>query len=479
MNSCISFILDQKIIQIDFSKELKLTPTTTVLNYLRSLPNHKGVKEGCAEGDCGACTVVIAERDGKNKIHYRAVNSCLILLPKLHGKWLITVENIKNSDGSLHPVQQAMVEYHGSQCGFCTSGFIMSMFALYKSLLPNTRTVIEDALTGNLCRCTGYQPIIEAAEYALQKRKPDHFSQIEKEIISNLKRIVRESIKIKTERQKYFMPVTVTELLNIKNQNPDSIIINGATDIALRITKKHEPIPSIIDTLQIEELHVIRKSPDHLYCGSAVTLNQLKDVSKDWFPAIYEACSVFGSKQIREMATIGGNLATASPIGDLPPVLAAYNTEVVIVSANDARMIPVDQFICGYRRTSLKNGEIIKGIKIPKPVNESIIKFYKVSKRKDLDISTVSAAFRLTLDKNRKINEIKIIFGGMAEMIKHAEKTEKFLLGKIWTRETIEQAMPILRSEFTPISDARSGKEFRSIAARNLLMKFYDELADT
>ncbi|MEJ2542949.1 MAG: xanthine dehydrogenase small subunit [Calditrichaceae bacterium] len=479
MNSSISFILDEKLVQIDLSKESKLKPTTTVLNYLRSLPNHKGVKEGCAEGDCGACTVVIAELDEKNKLIYRAVNSCLIFLPKLHGKWLITVENIKNPNGSLHPVQQAMVDYHGSQCGFCTPGFIMSMFALYKSNLPHSRAMIDDALTGNLCRCTGYQPIIEAAEYALKNREPDHFSRIEKNIIDRLKNLNQESLKIETDRQKYFMPMTTEELLEIKNQNTDALIINGATDIALRVTKKHELIPSIIDTIQIDELHVIRKSIDHIYFGCAVTLNQLMDVTKEWFPAVYDACSVFGSKQIREMATIGGNLGTASPIGDLAPVLAAYDADVVVLSDTGARTVSVDDFICGYRKTVLKKGEIIKGIKLPKPKKESIIKFYKVSKRKDLDISTVSVAFNLSLDKNNKVRDINMIFGGMAKMTKHAEKTEKFLQGKSWTREIVEQAMSVLGAEFTPISDARSGKEFRRIATKNLLLKFYSESLDT
>ena len=480
MNSNISFILDQQIETIHFGADSKLSPTTTVLNYLRGLPDHKGVKEGCAEGDCGACTVVIADLDEKNQIQYRAVNSCLIFLPKLHGKWLITIEDIKNPDGTLHPVQQAMVDYHGSQCGFCTPGFIMSMFALYKSKLSTSRSVIEDALTGNLCRCTGYQSIIEAAEYAREKKESDHFSQTETEIIKKMQSINQKSIQICTDHQKYFLPVTMKELHEIKKQNPDSILINGATDIALRVTKNHELLPSMIDTIQIEELKIIKESDDHLYCGSAVTLNQLMNVSEECYPAIHEVCSVFGSRQIRELATIGGNIASASPIGDLTPVLFAYRAEVLIVLEQGEHMIPIDQFISGYRKTVLKKNEIVKGIKIPKPANNAVIKVYKVSKRKDLDISTISAAFYFLVDKNNIINKIKIIFGGMAEMTKYAVQTEKFLIGKNWSRETVEEAMPVLKSEFTPISDARSGAQFRSIAARNILLKFWkDSSLDT
>lgn len=475
MNSNISFIFNQQIETIHFSTHSKLTPTTTVLNYLRGLPDHKGVKEGCAEGDCGACTIVIADIDEKNQIRYTAVNSCLLFLPKLHGKWLITIEDIKNPNGSLHPVQQAMVDFHGSQCGFCTPGFIMSMFALYKSNLPNSRAVIDDALTGNLCRCTGYQPIIETAESALKKKEPDHFSKIEKKMIQKLQSIQNESIEVITDHQKYFLPVTIKELIEEKILNPDSIIINGATDIALRVTKNYELLPSIIDTIQIKELKLIRESHDHLYCGSAVTVNQLMVVSKDQYPAIYDVCSVFGSKQIRELATIGGNLGTASPIGDLLPVLSAYNAEVIIISDQSERIIPIDQFIVGYRKTALKENEIIKGIKIPIPNIGAIIKFYKISKRKDLDISTISAAINLLLDKKNNIEDINIIFGGMAEMTRHAERTEKFLIGKNWSRETLESTMPILTSEFTPISDARSGAHFRSIVARNILLKFWKD----
>lgn len=479
MQSAVSFILDGRIVTLGFERPASVKPTTTLLNYLRSLPTHKGVKEGCAEGDCGACTVVLGELGPDETIRYKAVDTCLVFLPMLHGKQIVTVEDLKNRSGKLHPVQSAMVETNGSQCGYCTPGFVMSLFSLYKSTDHPRRGEIDDALTGNLCRCTGYRPIVEAAAHACVYHGLDHFSEDESNVAELLRSIPQESLTIKTDRQQYFQPRTLKEALVLKHQLSDAFVLCGATDIALRVTKRHELLREVIDLSAVEELKGIKHEAGFFTMGAGVPLSDVMPAVKQDFPALHEMLSVFGSQQIRNLATLGGNLGTASPVGDTLPVLMAYNARVILQSVDGTRELSLDDFFTGYRQTLRQPNELITAVILPKPPNGAHVKSYKISKRKDLDISTVSAGFRLELNGGTTVESVKLAYGGMAERTKRATNVEEFLRGRKWERSTVEEAMPLLEKDFTPISDVRGSAEMRRVAAKNLLLKFWSETPET
>lgn len=475
MQSPVSFVLDKKITRIDFGDTKTFTPTTTVLNYLRSLPDHKGVKEGCAEGDCGACTVVLGELNADNTIHYKSVDSCLLFLPMIHGKQLVTVENLKDGARQLHPVQQAMVDEGGSQCGFCTPGIIMSMFSLYKNCNNPSRQEIEEALTGNLCRCTGYKPIIVAAAKAGIGPANDHFTSDESIIVQLLKSVPKESIHIHTEKQNYFRPVSLGEAITLKHHHPKAVVIGGATDIALRVTKMNEALSEIIDLSGVTELTQYSENESSVIIGAGLSLQDAMPVIKKHFGALYEMLTVFGSQQIRNLATFGGNLGTASPIGDTLPVLLAYDARILLEGINGKREIALDKFFIGYRTTTRKHDELITAIVIPKPKKGTVVKSYKVSRRKDLDIATVRGGFQLKMNERNEVESINLSYGGMAETVRRALKVEQYFIGKHWERKNVENAMVLLDSEFHPITDVRGSAEMRRIIARNLLLKFWNE----
>jgi xanthine dehydrogenase small subunit len=475
MSNQVIFLLDGKTVELNFSPSSGLTPTTTVLNYLRSLPEHRGVKEGCAEGDCGACTVAIGELTEDRMIRYRAVDSCLLFLPMLHGKQLVTIENLKTANGELHPVQKTMVDSHGSQCGFCTPGIVMSLFALNKNVQHPSPEEAKVALAGNLCRCTGYRPIIDAAIQASAAKGTDHFSAEETNAIRQLESISRKSISIATIEQRYDQPDSLKECLALVKKFPKATIINGATDVALRVTKKFETIQHIIDLSRIRKLAKAAKNKSTLTIGAGVKVNDVMNLVRKDFPALSNMLSVFGAEQIRNVATLGGNIGTASPIGDILPVLIAYEAKIVLESSRGRRSVSADEFVTGYRKTERRPDEIIASVVLPIPSKQMKICAYKVSRRRDLDISTLSAGFRIDVNNKRIVRSIVLAYGGMAEKTKRAELTEKFLQGKPWTRDVVEQAQQYIAKDFKPISDVRGSAEFRMVAAKNLILKFWND----
>ncbi len=479
----VAFVLDNEIVEVDFSKPDATKPSTTVLNYLRSLDGHKGVKEGCSEGDCGACTVVVAEPDGRGGLEYRSMDSCLLFLPMIHGKQLITVENLavkSNQKFVLHPVQQALVEAGGSQCGYCTPGIVMSLFALYKNHHHPSEDIITDALTGNLCRCTGYRPIIEAAAHVCSLDDQDHFKQDEEKILDLLWQIDQDkkTLKLEAAGQLYLKPFTLEETLKLRKSHPDALLVNGSTDAALLQTKKKIHLAKILDISAVSELKMLVEDHDFVAIGAGVSLQEILEFCEARLPVLSEILKVFGSLQIRNLATLGGNVGSASPIGDTLPVLIAAESRIRLANTERNREIALEDFITGYRKTALEKDELITMVIIPKPKPGELIKTYKISKRKDLDISSVTACFKLKFNDEGNIAKALLVYGGMAEMTRRALKAEVFLTGKSWNRQIAQEAAEIVYGEFTPISDARAEADSRRIMAKNLLLKFWNETSN-
>jgi xanthine dehydrogenase small subunit len=440
----------------------------TLLNYIRTKLKKTGTKEGCAEGGCGACTVVFGELQN-NEISYRAINSCITFLPTLQGKQLILVEDLISKEGSLHPVQQAMVSYHGSQCGFCTPGFVMSLFSMFKKHSKFKDDEIKDSIAGNLCRCTGYQPIIKAAKSLKNKNKIDHFTKNKKNTINLLKKINNRSIVIYNKGKKYFAPRYVQELKKILKKNIDANFLSGGTDLSLSVTKERKDISTIIYMNSIRELNYIKNNNKYIEVGASTPLIELESYIEKYYPDFTKILKRYGSPQIRNVATVAGNIATASPIGDCLPLLLSLNAQVVLQDLKKTKILFIDNFFISYRKTKLKKGQFIRSIRIPLFEN-NIFKAYKVSKRFDDDISSVCAAFNLEIVKN-KVQSAKIAYGGMAAIPKRAICCEKTLSNSLVTEEIIHKAKKALEKDFTPISDMRASGLYRMEVAKNLLEK--------
>jgi len=339
-SNAIKFVWNNKIFKID-----NPDPNETLLNFIRLKIKKTGTKEGCAEGGCGACTVVLAELK-KNDLTYKAINACISFVTILQGKQLIIVEDLLNSKESLHPVQKAMVDYHGSQCGFCTPGFVMSLFAMQKNYSSYNEENIKDSISGNLCRCTGYRPIVDAAKSLNNKNRSDKFVKSKKKIISLLKKIKLENISIKYRNKKYFAPRTVTELKKIIKNYPNSIFLSGGTDLSLIVTKERKDIDNIISLSSINELNFIEEKKEHIVVGAATSLREFELFIKKYYPDFTAILKRYGSVQIRNVATIAGNIATASPIGDTLPLLLSLDAKVVLQGLNKKTILPLKNFFC-------------------------------------------------------------------------------------------------------------------------------------
>src|ERR1700674_885092 len=445
-----------------------VSPNLTLLEWLRDT-GLTGSKEGCAEGDCGACSVAIVDRDARGKRCYRSINSCLVPLSLMAGRAIITVEGVARE--KMHPVQEAMVKNFGSQCGYCTPGFIMSLFEGYYRRDLKHGAQLDEQLCGNLCRCTGYRAIRDAAADAFAQRNgPDAFDAQLKTAKTRLK-----SARYNFDGEIFLRPTSLEKLFRAMAEHPDARLIAGATDLGLEISKRFQKFPVLISIEAIPELNEIDSTETEWRIGAAITLTKLDDVLSAEFPEMREMLSVFGSRQIRNRATLGGNLVTASPIGDSAPVLLALDAKVVLAPAAGERVLPLDEFFVAYRKTALQSGEILKSVIIPRsdPGVRTHRKFYKVSKRREMDISTVAACFVVEITKGGTITRARLAYGGVAAMPARARATEQALIGKRWSIATAEEVLPVLEREFTPISDVRGSAAYRQQMIKTLLRKFF------
>ncbi len=467
-SNMIEFIFNNKILKIS-----NPDPNETILNFIRIKLKKTGTKEGCAEGGCGACTIVLGELVDNN-IQYKAINACIAFLPTLNGKQLILVEDLISSDGKLHPVQNAMVKFHGSQCGFCTPGFVMSMFAMYKNNKSFNDEIINDSLSGNLCRCTGYRPIIDAAKSLNKKSDNDQFVRFKKKTINLFKKIKIKNIEIKKESKKYFAPNTILELKKVLKKNPDAKLLSGGTDLSLEVTKSRKEIKKIISLNSIKELDFINSKKNEIEIGAGTSLLKFEKIIKKHYPDFNSILKRYGSVQIRNVGTIAGNIATASPIGDTLPLLLSLDTKIILDGPKKRELIPINKFFISYRKTRLKKGQFIYSVKIP-IYKKNIFKAYKISKRFDDDISSVCGSFNIEMDSNR-IKKIKIAYGGMSEVPKRAKNTEKILINSIFSEKIFIKAIKNLERDYKPIDDMRASKLYRMEIAKNLLMKCFLEV---
>jgi len=502
MRNTLRFLLDDELVEI-----ASCDPTLTVLDWLRLERRMTGSKEGCAEGDCGACTVVVGRLD-RGELRYEAINACIRFLPTLDGCQLLTVEHLKGPDGALHPAQQALVDCHGSQCGFCTPGIAMSLFALRLNEAAPSVTRIEEALAGNLCRCTGYEPIVAAAQRMYRPGDSDRFDRDRHAVTERLAALAdAETLSLEGPGGRFLAPASVAALADLARAHPKATLVAGATDVGLWVTKGMRRLDPVIHLGRIEALREIADGGDHLRIGSTATHVDVRTAIAALSPQLDELMRRFGGEQVRNAGTIGGNIANGSPIGDLPPALIALGAELVLARSrhceersdeaiqgrpnstprgllrsarNDGdglarRSLPLEAFFLDYRKQDRREGEFVDAVIVPKVPDDALFHVSKISKRFDEDISAVCGAFLLRIGADGRIAEARLAYGGMAGIPKRAAAAEAALVGCAWDEAAVTAAIAALPRDFTPLSDMRASAGYRLRVAGNLLRRFLIE----
>ncbi|WP_111562946.1 xanthine dehydrogenase small subunit [Rhizobium sp.] len=473
MNDSIRFILNGEDVTL---RDVK--PTETLLDFLRLKRRLTGTKEGCAEGDCGACTVLVGRLiDGK--LHYESVNACIRFIGSLNATHVVTVEHLAAKDGTLHPVQQAMVDCHGSQCGFCTPGFVMSMYGLWLANSNPDRGEIEKALQGNLCRCTGYEPIVKAAEQVARTRPSALFDPLERtrsDIVARLWAMQGSgTISITSGEDRLLVPGSLEALARILADEPKATIVAGSTDVGLWVTKQMRALNPVVFINHLQELQTITSGEGGITIGAGVTYTRAFETIASKVPTLGRLITRIGGEQVRNMGTIGGNIANGSPIGDSPPPLIALGATVKLRSTEGTRMLRLEDYFIDYGKQDRRPGEFVESLFVPYPAEDTHFAVYKITKRRDEDITAVLGAFYLTLDEQGDVNDVRIAFGGMAGTPKRARAVENELIGRPWSEETIEAVRDAFDADFQPLSDWRATAAYRQLTAKNLLTRFYLE----